>query len=75
MGKALFFRDGRGVRLTSYGEVLLESAFKILKLNDGIQMTFSEKIEKSTISIGVYIEFTLYSSQHASPDLGLFIQS
>lgn len=59
MGKALFFRDGRGVRLTSYGEVLLEAALKILRINDEIQMSFSERIEKSTISIGVYIEFTL----------------
>lgn len=82
IGRTLFFRDGRGVRLTPDGEALLEYAMELMKINDKIFTRFTQKVAKSSVSVGINVEFTFTKLascfarlKHVHPELSLKIKA
>jgi DNA-binding transcriptional LysR family regulator len=53
LGRAIFMKEGRGVRLTEDGERLLDYARKIIRLNAEAVASFSEAVLEGRVRLGV----------------------
>ena len=53
LGRAIFMKEGRGVRLTEDGERLLDYARRIIRLNGEVLASFSDAVLAGRVRLGV----------------------